>query len=751
MAKKVSKRQVQIQVDVKTAQALGALKRLGKMNHKVFNRMAKDLDQMNSPWARFKNNIIAINQGLDLLRRVSRATFGQLLRMTNEAREQDKVLSDLAATLNRAGIGWDENSDRVMEFAATLQRTAGIADNETQRTMQLITAMGRGVLTSFEDVQNATEFVLNFSAQTGQGLETLARIMARVASGEVAALSRSSAGLASQLEVMKEAGATGSEMLAFLAEQMRGVAAEFDPASIKIGRLAASYGDVREAIGGIVLEAIRASPVLDDIATSFDELGEAIKDPTTEAGRFARVAIGSVIGAATFGAQTLGRFALAFQMFSDGMEVARGAAELAVFEFEKMLIRLERMDQERRRRRLPEAQRENLELVERLRERQALIEDLSSREGLAGTGPLPDMALIRVAAGTHRSVIRLDRDMEAAHGRAMALRNMHNEVIDAIALTTFHTGALASEMDGSAGALARVDDELARVTEGQGRARDALAASQRAFSDNAITMDDGIRLLGEWGAAMDEALQGAGALDLTGGDVGDVAPAIDESGGTSGRGWAGAFLQGIQDGLVDFREETGDVISRMLSDWREYISLSKVKNSGAEVGEEMGAGIAQGLGTATQAIQAMTSTIPTMMGDAATSGIQKFGATMQLLQKASTLAAEAGGAAAAASSWLGPLSMFFGLASATAAFASAIGGAGSAGGDPASPAQEAAGADVADVLVGQRPEAARGGQARVIQMSIGSILSTDDSRNQVRDWIVEMGTLGELQGVRVGG
>lgn len=164
--------------------------------------------------------------------------------------------------------------------------------------------------------------------------------------------------------------------------------------------------------------------------------------------------------------------------------------------------------------------------------------------------------------------------------------------------------------------------------------------------------------------------------------------------------------------------------------------------------EAMTSGIVDGLQTAEAAFRGFASTIPRIMGDSAQDGADRIAAVFQLLGQAAQIASAAGLATKAASAWLGPLSSFLSMASAAAAFVSAMGkSSGTGGGRASTGARGAVATEAADVLVGQRPEAERGGQARIINFQIGTVLNNDASRKDIASMVRMSQELGELRGV----
>ena len=710
MASRTRKRQVQIVVDVKSAKAIRAIKKLAKENKEGFGSIREAIKKSTGSFKKHKDSIVALNAAMQIFRRLLDSTVGSLGRMVGEAREQNRVLADLASTLDRAGVGWAENSDRALEFASTLQRTAGIADNETQRTMQLVAAMGRGVMDSFDDIANATEFVVNAAAQTGQGVDSLGRIAARVANRDVAALSRSLPGLAAQLEIMKEAGATGSEMLSFMAEQMRGVAAEGDTMHIQLSRLAASYGDVREAVGQIVLGALESSGAVDSLAGSFDSLAEAIADPTTQAGRFVRDGLSGVIAFGNFAIQVIGRLALGFNMLKSSLDVAAARFAQEMLERERAAAGFAGHMAEVR--------------------RDALADELEALQ-----------AQIRAAGGP--------RAVEGGpFGGAILQRE--RELREALADQGGRVDDLSLRYDG-----------LSDVIEGAERETRGLIAQ---FENMTLAGDDALRTVAEQARAIRDALsfefdpsdlggeRGAGGADPGGGGDGDDEPDPRD---VARQMWLDARAM-QKEAASEFNTLVGEGIAQAVADAMEALEEDEIaqrlkellKPVGEEAGMSLGEGIVLGLETATQAIEGFSSSIAKIMEGGAQAGADRIAGVFQFLGQAAQIAAAVGIAAKASASWLGPLSTFIAIASASASFAASLGaGGGGGGGSTGAGARGATGAEAADVLVGQRPEATRGGITRNISINAGYVLNNTETRRELGSIIMEAQELNEIRGV----
>jgi len=188
----------------------------------------------------------------------------------------------------------------------------------------------------------------------------------------------------------------------------------------------------------------------------------------------------------------------------------------------------------------------------------------------------------------------------------------------------------------------------------------------------------------------------------------------------------------LRETLLELWGEMGEQLPEALAD------------ATADATEAMSSGIIDGLQTAEDAFRMFGSTLPRIMGDSAQDGADRMAAVFQFLGQAAQIAATAGVVAKGATSFLPGLSQFFSLAAASFAFASAMGRSGGGGAGARTPTRGAVSTEAADVLVGQRPEAARGGQARVINFQIGQILNNDASRKDLMEMWQTGIALGEV-------
>ena len=740
------KRQVQIHVDVKTAKAIRALRALGAANHRTFNKMARDIRRQNAGWTRLKTNLVVVNQALQLMSTLVNRTAGSIVRMTREAMAGDRAMSLLAGTLDRSGVGWAQSRDRLLEFSAELQRTAGIAAGETEATMQLVAEMGRGSIRTAEDVLNATEFVMNFSAVTGKSTESMARIMARVAAGEVKALKSASAELTQELEAMQAAGAGTSEMLAFLASEMRGAAADLDPLAINMARINLAYAETRTAIGGILTDALRASGVLPELAGHFEDLAEAIKDPTTQAGTFAREAMSLIVGAAGFGAEAVIRLAQGFVALADGYDLAIAAAESGISRFELVRLRLERVEKVRHQEFLMRHHQEAIAVREQLDLRENALRRFAEGEEEQRAFLTP----IDVPGGFGRiSFEALDDDLLQPEMDALVAR-LHHSLRGAMHSLDFgQIGNLAGEIQAIDYEILNFTADLERATEAQRQSDQAFQSSLNAFTNHSAAFEVGIDALRRYTSMIQNELPSAVAdLDLFGGEEGD--PVLDpEPAEEAGRGWFVAFLIGFHEELEASREELRLHLAEAIFVDPFLMIRDVIEMMGKEsddVGSSIAEGITEGLGIATNSLKSFSSIVPKLMDDAATSGVEKFASVMQLMSVAADTAAAVGLVVYKTTGTIFPLlGQFFAFAAASAAFSAALGAGGGGGGGGPPPSRGATGIDTGDVFSSTRPEAARTGQARVINLQIGTVMNNDQTRRAIAAAVTESEILGEIE------
>ena len=184
---------------------------------------------------------------------------GKLLKDGVEAAIADeKANALLANTLRNVAGATDETIEKTLAYTRATELATGVTEDELRPSLNRLTiATG--------DVQKAIALqtlALDVSAGSGKSLETVTQALAKAQEGNTASLVRLGVGLtAAQLKTMSMDDVTKS-----LAETFNGAAAtSADTYQGKMARLGLAFEDVRDTVGGFVLDAI--TPMVENIVT----------------------------------------------------------------------------------------------------------------------------------------------------------------------------------------------------------------------------------------------------------------------------------------------------------------------------------------------------------------------------------------------------------------------------------------------------------------------------------------------------
>jgi hypothetical protein len=184
---------------------------------------------------------------------------GKLLKDGVEAAIADeKANALLANTLRNVAGATDETIEKTLAYTRATELATGVTEDELRPSLNRLTiATG--------DVQKAIALqtlALDVSAGSGKSLEAVTQALAKAQEGNTASLVRLGIGLsAAQLKTMSMDDVTNS-----LAETFNGAAAtSADTYEGKMARLGLAFEDVRDTVGGFVLEAI--TPMVENIVT----------------------------------------------------------------------------------------------------------------------------------------------------------------------------------------------------------------------------------------------------------------------------------------------------------------------------------------------------------------------------------------------------------------------------------------------------------------------------------------------------
>jgi len=184
---------------------------------------------------------------------------GKLLKDGVEAAIADeKANALLANTLRNVAGATDETIEKTLAYTRATELATGVTEDDLRPSLNRLTiATG--------DVQKAIALqtlALDVSAGSGKSLETVTQALAKAQEGNTASLVRLGVGLtAAQLKTMSMDDVTKS-----LANTFEGAAAtSADTYQGKMARLGLAFEDVRDTVGGFVLNAI--TPMVENIVT----------------------------------------------------------------------------------------------------------------------------------------------------------------------------------------------------------------------------------------------------------------------------------------------------------------------------------------------------------------------------------------------------------------------------------------------------------------------------------------------------
>ena len=170
--------------------------------------------------------------------------------------EDEKANALLANTLRNVAGATDETIEKTLAYTRATELATGVTEDELRPSLNRL-AIATG------DVQQAMKLqtlALNVAAGSGKSLETVTQALAKAQEGNTASLGRLGVGLtAAQLKTMSMEEITKS-----LANTFEGASsAAADTFQGKMTRLGLAFEDVRDTVGGFVLDAI--TPMVENI------------------------------------------------------------------------------------------------------------------------------------------------------------------------------------------------------------------------------------------------------------------------------------------------------------------------------------------------------------------------------------------------------------------------------------------------------------------------------------------------------
>jgi hypothetical protein len=170
--------------------------------------------------------------------------------------EDEKANALLANTLRNVAGATDETIEKTLAYTRATELATGVTEDELRPSLNRL-AIATG------DVQQAMKLqtlALNVSAGSGKSLEAVTQALAKAQEGQTTSLGRLGVGLtAAQLKTMSMEDITKS--LANTFEGASAIAA--DTYEGKMRRLGLAFEDVRDTVGGFILDAI--TPMVENI------------------------------------------------------------------------------------------------------------------------------------------------------------------------------------------------------------------------------------------------------------------------------------------------------------------------------------------------------------------------------------------------------------------------------------------------------------------------------------------------------
>jgi hypothetical protein len=184
---------------------------------------------------------------------------GKLLKDGVEAAIADeKANAQLATTLRNVAGATDETIEKTLAYTRATELATGVTEDELRPSLNRLTIATGNV----DKAMKLQTLALNVSAGSGKSLEAVTQALSRAQEGNTAALGRLGVGLsAAQLKTMTMDDVTKS-LAATFAGAADTAANTFEG---KMTRLGLAFEDVRDTVGGFLLDAI--TPMVENFVT----------------------------------------------------------------------------------------------------------------------------------------------------------------------------------------------------------------------------------------------------------------------------------------------------------------------------------------------------------------------------------------------------------------------------------------------------------------------------------------------------
>jgi hypothetical protein len=233
-------------------------------------KLLADIDNFTKNINKADNEVVGFGDKVKKFGKIAGAAFaaagvaaalyaGKLLKDGVEAAIADeKANAQLATTLRNVAGATDETIEKTLAYTRATELATGVTEDELRPSLnRLVIATG-----SVQRAMQLQTLALDVSAGSGKSLEAVTQALAKAQEGNTASLGRLGVGLtAAQLKTMSMDDVTKS-LAATFAGAADTAANTFEG---KMTRLGLAFEDVRDTVGGFVLDAI--TPMVENIVT----------------------------------------------------------------------------------------------------------------------------------------------------------------------------------------------------------------------------------------------------------------------------------------------------------------------------------------------------------------------------------------------------------------------------------------------------------------------------------------------------
>jgi hypothetical protein len=245
------------------------------MDPKASIRIALDVDGLKQELRNlndtFTSSMTELSSTFDLFSNVAETVSGaigavaeQLAEWVSAAAEVDEIERRAHATLITTGRLREDELDNLKALNSERQRLLGIDGDEQLRLQTRLAQMG----VHAARLDEATRATIGLADATGQDLSNAATIVGKVFEGNITALKRMGIEVDSQTEAHQR-----------FAEMYRVATAQAGSLTTETNALTEAYGDLKEALGGVILRAGEGGGPIGIITSALERMTAFVSGP----------------------------------------------------------------------------------------------------------------------------------------------------------------------------------------------------------------------------------------------------------------------------------------------------------------------------------------------------------------------------------------------------------------------------------------------------------------------------------------